>query len=44
MGLELMKYRASLLSGALEIRPLDERARRGTIVYCTFPEAVLHST
>lgn len=37
MGLEIMKYRASMLCGKLEIRRLPESEGTGTVVACSFP-------
>jgi two-component system sensor kinase FixL len=33
MGLQIMKYRASMIGGSLEIRPANGK---GTAVVCTF--------
>jgi PAS domain S-box-containing protein len=44
MGLEIIKYRAGMLSGMMEIKPLNgagSEARRGTILTCTFPQKAL---
>jgi signal transduction histidine kinase len=43
MGLELMKYRASLLHGNLEVRRLRPTEGRGTLVSCTVPAQASNS-
>jgi signal transduction histidine kinase len=35
-GLHIMRYRAGMIGGALEITRLGERGTRGTTVTCTF--------
>jgi signal transduction histidine kinase len=39
MGLEIMKYRASMICGTLEIRPRLPAEGSGTILSCSFPQA-----
>ena len=44
MGLEIMRYRASVLCGTLEVRALEAPEGHGTRVSCTFPGEAIWRT
>ena len=44
MGLEIMRYRASVLCGTLEVRALQASEGHGTTVSCTFPGQAIWRT
>jgi PAS domain S-box-containing protein len=43
LGLEIMKHRASVICGSLDVRPAAGESRSGTVVTCRFPPRRLDS-